>query len=175
VEPALLKNIAAAVDTNRFVASKMDIGTSNKFLPNFWGAPARVMCVAESRRQIVGDLARQGTGIRDGGLDPMKAMVDTWAHWARHFGCGNCGEQSAMAFVYLRDIKGIRPLEWMQIGDFVHGFVVINRDAATKEADASTWNASAVVCDPYKADAGSVSNFAWLRGAPIKVLYRLNQ
>ncbi|MDP2367792.1 hypothetical protein [Rhodoferax sp.] len=164
----------AARITNRYVASKMDIGTSNKFLPNFWGLPARVMCVAESRQKIVGDLKSQQPGLQSSGADPMKAMVDTWAAWAKHYGCGNCGEQSAMAFVHLRDIQLMRPIEWMQIGDFRHGFVVIGRDASTKESDATTWNADAVVCDPYKDDAGACKDFSWLRGATVKVLYRLD-
>lgn len=166
------RNLANAQDAVRYVRGKMDIGTSNKFLPNLWGFPARTLCVAESRDHMVKDLKSQQKDLaRDGG-DPLKAMVDTWAYWAGGYGCGNCGEHSAMAFVYLRDRLRVFPLDWMQINRWEHGFVVIGRAGVTNPADSSTWNGEAVVCDPYKNECWAASACTWIRKREIGLIYR---
>lgn len=166
------RNLRAAGDAVKYVRGKMDIGTSNKFLPNFWGTPARVLCVAESRDHIVKDLASQQPDIEREGKDPMRATVDTWAYWSRHYGCGNCGEHSAMAFVYLRERQQIFPLDWMQINQLEHGFVVIGRAGVTNPADSSTWNGEAVICDPYKNEWMAASDCPWIRRREIGLIYR---
>lgn len=165
------RNLRAASDAVRHVRKKMDIGTSNKFLANLTGGPAALFCVAESRDRIMTDLAQQSPNIKREGTDPMRAMVDTWAYWADHYGCGNCGEHSAMAFVYLRRYQ-VFPIDWMEIDAMTHGFVVIGRAGVTNPADASTWNSEAVVCDPYKNEATVASRCSWIQKRPIGLLYR---
>jgi len=164
--------LAAALDTVKFVDSKMDIGTSNKFLNNFWGLPARLQCVSETRKSITDDLAKQRDAIKKSGVDPRKIMVETWAFWAQSNGCGNCGEQSAIAFVHIRDKYKCFPFDWTQINSFAHGFVVLGRKGVTNPEDSSTWNSEAVVCDPYYGEALPAKACAHLRGARIGLLYR---
>ena len=166
--------LAAAAQTNKFVDSKMDIGTSNKFINNFWGTPARVQCVAETRQSIVKELKDKQPGVAMG-ADPVKIMVDTWAYWAASNGCGNCGEQSAIAFVYLREKFKAFPIDWMQIGSFSHGFVILGRLSVTNPADSSTWNQEAVICDPYYGEACVAKASPRLRGKTIGLLYREEQ
>jgi len=163
--------LAAAAHTTAYVDSKMDIGTSNKFFNNFWGLPARLQCVSETRKSIVSDLKNQKDRAAPG-VDPRKLMVETWAYHAVSNGCGNCGEQSAIAFVHLRDKYKMLPIDWMQIDSFAHGFVVLGRIGVTNPADASTWNDEAVICDPYYGEACAARASSRLRGKTIGLLYR---
>jgi hypothetical protein len=163
----------AAAQAVRYVFSRMDIGPSNKFPISYSGWPARTLCVAHSRARIRTDLEQQAPLVKRSGADPMKAMVDAFSYWAKEMGCGNCGEQSAMAFVYLRDIARVFPLDWMQIGDFAHAFVVLGRYSETCESDVTDWNSEAVICDPYQRESGPASSSLRLRGAKIVSLYRL--
>ena len=89
-------------------------------------------------------------------------------------GCGNCAEQSALAFVQLRDAWRVSPLDWMQVGNWKHGFVVIGRIAETTDsARIETWNTEATVCDPWKGFAGPAKDATYLRGERIGVIYRI--
>ncbi|MGH9593962.1 MAG: hypothetical protein ACRD5L_12790, partial [Bryobacteraceae bacterium] len=93
---------------------------------------------------------------------------------ARHFGCGNCGEQSALAFVYLRD-RRIHPLDWIQVNNFSHAFVVLGRDADSDIGDYNTWGRSSVYCDPWASSWGEAAVLRsryWKK--KMEVLYRLD-
>ncbi|MEO8055135.1 MAG: hypothetical protein ABI768_08270 [Acidobacteriota bacterium] len=168
-------NLNAAIQTRLYVQSKIDIGSSNKFADNLGGLLSPVFCVSKTREEIVKDLKSQAPEIKRTGADPLKAIVDTWAAHARHMGCGNCGEQSAMAFVQLRDVWRVSPLDWMQVGDWKHGFAVIGRIAETTDGTKiETWNPEAVVCDPWRGFARSAHDARYLVGEAIKVIYRLD-
>jgi hypothetical protein len=68
------------------------------------------------------------------------------------YGCGNCGEQAAVAFDYLSRYT-TRPLEWVGLrgrcgaGICDHAFVLMARKRFNN--DPSTWGADCVVCDPW--------------------------
>jgi hypothetical protein len=168
----LHRYLSAAVQTVNYVEFKMDIGPSNKLPQSYWGWPARTLCVAESRKQMYQDLKRQTPALKRSGADPMKAKIETWANWAASYGCGNCGEQSAVAFVQLRDIWKIFPIDFMQTNDLSHAFVVLGRIGITNPAAMATWNAEAVVCDPYYGEAIEAASCARLRGKKIQLIYR---
>jgi hypothetical protein len=81
----------------------------------------------------------------------MKATHADIVLLAKHWGCGNCGEQSAVAFDYLRG-HGIRPIEWYQFVNLEradHAFVVINRRADSDRSDPTAWP-EAAICDPWE-------------------------
>lgn len=164
-------NHAAATQAVKYVMSTMDIGASNK-LSNVHHFGTVQACVSESRDKMVDDLKGQGAELRRTGGNIAKAMVDTWAIWARHYGCGNCGEQSALAFVYLRDTLGAKPLDWMHSDSLAHGFVVIGRIGVTSVARPSTWNSQAVICDPWEEKVSAVPAASWLAGKPFELIYR---
>lgn len=63
--------------------------------------------------------------------------------------CGNCGELSALAFIFLYD-NGVRPLDWMEIKNGDHNFVLIGRKKTRDITDPRTWGARCVVSDPWK-------------------------
>lgn len=120
-----------------------------------------------------GDLARTGnwSGHSVGRLrKEMKGrrFADTGAWLAGLAGAaeaaraGNCGEQAAVAFQYLRDTFNARPLDYMVLNptreaihnhdagvcDGDHVFVVIGRLGGS-DANLKTWNLEAVACDPW--------------------------
>jgi len=65
-------------------------------------------------------------------------------------GCGNCGEMTARAFIFLYDL-GIRPLDFMVlISPADHAFVVIGRNGKSDNDNMGrNWGDAAVVCDPW--------------------------
>jgi len=72
-------------------------------------------------------------------------------------GAGNCGEQSILAFVFLKK-KGVYPLElisgrtertYYDGRPSDHGFVVIGRALNSQLTAPETWGDEAVVCDPW--------------------------
>ncbi|QDU25918.1 hypothetical protein ETAA8_09900 [Anatilimnocola aggregata] len=65
---------------------------------------------------------------------------------AKKNGCGNCGENSIVAFMFLYDM-GVRPIE--RVAAFEdHAFVIIGR-ANVKINDYANWGPHAVLCDPW--------------------------
>ena len=156
-----------------YVKKKLDIGSSDQLPNSYYGWPARMACVSQLRDEITKDLASQKKDVRASGGNPNRAILDTWADWAKTLGCGNCGPQSALAFTYLRDTYHVFPLDWMVIEADDHGFVVLGRIGVTDPSNMGSWNSEAVVCDPWKgrvlraADAGYLSRYS------PKLLYRM--
>jgi hypothetical protein len=67
---------------------------------------------------------------------------------------GNCGEQSALAFTYLRN-HGKFPIDLAFWGNSSgkyggHAFVLLGRAAQSSVTDPRTWGDACVVCDPQK-------------------------
>lgn len=149
-----------ALKAVRYANEKMDIGASNKFSISIMDVTyTKYRCVEESRARVTKDLAGlQKLRARTGQSVSWADQLDESAFWARTLGCGNCGEYSALAFVYLRDVLKVRPLDWMEYGNFTHAFVIVGRDSGTAptaddeafEAPAiGKWNDSLVMCDAY--------------------------
>ena len=67
---------------------------------------------------------------------------------AKRMKAGNCGEQAATAFKFLK-ARGVTPLDVMTLLSGDHGWVVIGRLAGSDATDYRTWGAAAVVCDPW--------------------------
>src|SRR5262245_46649636 len=84
----------------------------------------------------------------------MVCTADFIPHLARRAvetGCGNCGEQAAVAFMYLLGV-GARPLDYMNLdnadGIAIHSFVVIDF-CCEGDGMSCNWGPSAVICDPW--------------------------
>lgn len=78
----------------------------------------------------------------------VNQIMEVMAEKAKQFGCGNCSEQAAMAFVYLRN-RHIEPLDWMEFTNRDHSFVLLGRPSRANWADRGLWLDKAVICDPY--------------------------
>lgn len=101
-----------------------------------------------------------------------RAEVESAAYWGKQWGCGNCGVQSAMAFVRLRDFWKLFPLDWMQLKHGDHGFVIVGRDKDTDPAWPRTWNGDAVLCDPWHGFAGRMSAQSSLCSSELELILR---
>jgi hypothetical protein len=128
------QNLEWAKKANEYVQGKMDIGKSNSIVNDHLKLFAPSLCVRFVRSAVKT-------------TDPGKQLTMLGTR-AEHMGCGNCGEQSAMAFLFLKD-RGIRPLDWMEATNFDHAFVVVGRAEGSKDTDIKTWGPAAVVCDPW--------------------------
>lgn len=136
------QNLNWAQKAVRYTKESLPTGASNK---PFTGIGA-VMCVKMMR-------SAPSPTKKENKYD----YIRSWAARARHFKCGNCAEQAAVAFVYLDD-NGIRPIHFManlEKGD--HGFVVIGREPNSKDGDTAGWGINAVVCDPWHGKSYPVS------------------
>lgn len=78
-------------------------------------------------------------------LDRIRNMASV----ARFAGCGNCGEQAAVAFMWLLK-KKVAPIEYMQRTTVDHAFVVIGRSAG---GPPENWGEACVICDPWDENA----------------------
>jgi hypothetical protein len=118
-------------------------------------------------------------------MDTYGKTVDIHAGYAIAFGYGNCMEQSALTFQYLRD-RGVRPLDWIaqekiftvpvlgtDVGD--HAFVIIGRDRKADVGDVSKWNPEVVWCDPYENEMGGLDEIKErFKGKMLSLMHRLD-
>lgn len=136
------RNLQNARDAVSYVEGKMTLGASNK-MDAVLTFGASLLCVAALRSEDFGSADVGGIPS-----DILKAAAK-----AEHMGCGNCGEQAALAFVHLAQDLKARPLDYMSRTNADHAFVVIGRQAGSVESDHHTWGDSCVVCDPWDGKA----------------------
>jgi hypothetical protein len=138
--------LSAAHETVHYVNKLMTIGSSSRLsdvLLSFFLSTSPKQCVDQIRE------AEPHYSHYSMTVDLMRALASE-AIGAK---CGNCGEQSAVAFIHLHDIyPTIRPLDYMQRNNGDHAFVVIGR-AAGEAKDFASWGDQAVICDPWDRQA----------------------
>jgi hypothetical protein len=160
--------LSAAVIANQYVKSKMTIGASNKPRLDFWRAS-----------KCAGSMINKGE-MREYVDQQIKAAVDADTSTATDFenivkfqrlyleksavggelyGCGNCGEQSAIAFMFLKK-QNTFPLDWMHVNDYEHAFVIIGRQRGSSASNPLTWGEVAVICDPWRDVVATVKSQA---------------
>jgi hypothetical protein len=146
------KNLAAGLEAVRFVKGKMRFGARNNVRDIWQSRGESISCVDNLRAEAEATDERL---LKDYGKTNRMAGIEReleyTAAMAARMGCGNCNEQAALAFIYLRD-KGIFPLDWVNKANFVykfggHSFVVIGRE--NRKVKPAEWGASAVICDPH--------------------------
>jgi hypothetical protein len=81
-------------------------------------------------------------------------MIANIAATTMRMKAGNCGEQAAVAFIFLRD-NNVFPIDyiekppgWFGLGS--HAFVVIGRLSGSDPNKIEGWGPDAVVCDPHQ-------------------------
>lgn len=85
---------------------------------------------------------------------PENAMLYIYHKVAEHASgmkSGNCGEQTALAFIYLLK-HNVLPLDFCKVKNGDHAFVVIGRSKEGNPNDLKTWG-NAVICDPFNNQA----------------------
>jgi hypothetical protein len=146
-------SLAAALLAVEYVKGLMTLGAENKFTDLVASFGQSFLCVMAIRSV---DIAVPRDKA-DGSLQ-MPAILRGDAAKSADLGCGNCGEQTAVAFMYLKD-SGVRPLDYtvsQDPGD--HAFVVIGRAQGSDASNYKTWGGDAVVCDPWGDDAFPASD-----------------
>lgn len=151
--------LSAAVIANQYVKSKMTIGASNKLRPDFWRAwkcSGSAVNTGEMRlyvdKQIQSAINSDDSPVAselDFNLKFQKIYLEKSAQGAELYGCGNCGEQSAIAYMYLKQQKTF-PLDWMEVNNYQHAFVIIGRAPRSDTRNAATWGDDAIICDPWR-------------------------
>jgi hypothetical protein len=135
------KALAKAQEIVAKVRSMLDIGAANQ--PT--SGPAQVECVNRLRKFTAPDIQFRGAFFWSVG--DLRTIADR----AIRSRCGNCGEQSAIAFMMCVESK-IEPIDYMQCAgpNEDHAFLVIGRreDSDPSRYDAR-WGKDAVVCDPW--------------------------
>jgi hypothetical protein len=146
---SLQANLSRARLAIDFVQRKMTVGAGNKFGDIARSLAGSLLCVPASRSV---DIA-----VPRG---PIPAWLREAAAKAEHVGCGNCGEQAALAFVDLLERHHARPLDYMARTNRDHAFVVIGRIRGSRIDDHTTWGTDTVVCDPWDSKAYAASEIA---------------
>jgi hypothetical protein len=131
----------------RYVKERVPTGAANKWSDILESKGGSLLCVLGNRlSRDVAQLVGYRPQATKGKLD-----IEIIAYYTEETGCGNCMEQSAVAFTYLLRL-GVRPLDWMQITNGDHAFVVVGRKSDSVDSDPESWGVDAAVCDPwYKA------------------------
>jgi hypothetical protein len=125
-----------------YVKRSVTVGLQKRIADELKSFGMAYVCVAAIRSVESADLSSLGP----------KAYIHRIAEILKTTGCGNCGEQSALAFTYLEE-NSVKPLDWMCRANGDHAFVVIGRDKHVSEANYNDWGKDAVVCDPWKGEA----------------------
>jgi hypothetical protein len=159
--------LSAAVIANEYVKKKMTIGASNKLRIDFlkaWQCSGSLVNTGEMRKYVdkqMTDAINNDTQPVHSPLDYnlrfQKIYLEKSAVGAELYGCGNCGEQSAIAFVFLRNQKTF-PLDWMEVNNYEHAFVIIGRARGSDATNPITWGNEAVICDPWRDVVATVTS-----------------
>ena len=159
--------LSSAVIANEYVKKKMTIGASNKLRVDFWKAwkcSGSLIQTGEMRehvdREVVAAFETETvTTNLEYRIKSQRIYLEKSAEAAQAYGCVNCGEQSAIAFVYLRQ-QNIFPLDWMEVDGYKHAFVIIGRRRGSDTENWATWGNEAVICDPWRDVVATVQSEA---------------
>ena len=144
-------NLSAAVIANEYVKKKMTIGASNKLRPDFWRAwkcSGSLVNTGEMREKVDRDIAEAFA------VEPVSSDLDYRIKAQKIY-----LEKSAIAFVYLRGQKTF-PLDWMEVNDYQHAFVIIGRRRGSDPKNYARWGDDAVICDPWRDVVATVKSEA---------------
>jgi len=126
--------LECAKDAVKFVMSKMTIGSANKFGD-----------VVKSRGKSIFCVIGHSIEFSRLGNKQMEERLRIISVVAQKDGCGNCGEQAIIAFVYLMDNKGdVRPIELFKFTNKDHNYVVIGRLRGSVIETPATWGPEAI-------------------------------
>ncbi|WP_435235035.1 hypothetical protein ACR30L_14905 [Psychromonas sp. PT13] len=140
------RNLGIAQQAITYVESKMTIGADNKWSDKFaslFAAETSGSCVARIRKSPY--------------PSPRLEQLREMARRALIAGCGNCGEQAAIAFFWLHDRK-VAPLEYMTRTNADHAFVVIGRKLDSSFDKPLEWGENCIICDPWAGKVYTIRN-----------------
>jgi hypothetical protein len=153
----LIGYIRAAMDACNYVKQHMKIGAANNIVKEFErgliGHLDAWLTVKTERSEI--DMAILQKDIREWNVN---GTMEIWADKALKYGAGNCGEQSALAFSYLKS-RRIQPIDWAHFNTRDHAFVLLNRPSDLKGHKLRESLDQVILCDPYYQKYGPLNKF----------------
>ena len=148
------RNLTAAKTTVSYVRTVLDFGSDNKFLNNVSNLLINKLALSKAREM-------QDKIMKDSPNRDWATYIEAMAMTAKLMGAGNCGENAAVAFVHLRDVLRILPIDYYMYNNFEHAFVIVGRRADTDPTDYNTWNREAAICDPWRGISGAAPAFPY--------------
>ena len=145
---AITNNVIWAEKALKYTGETLTMGAINRW-EDIKRSKGAVLFAAPFMR--VRTVAATIDAVRNKGT--MKQLLLDMASIAEKAGCGNCAEQSAVAFSYLYHRRGHGGcpsiIEAMRFANGDHAFVVVGRAADSDAAVPATWGPDAVVCDAW--------------------------
>ena len=135
---SLKNNLDIAERAVWYTQGKITIGASNR-REAFFSFGASTLCV----------VAMRGVNVSTPAVGEVPGWIAELASKAEATGCGNCGEQAAIAFLYLYTGFKAKPIDYMARTNADHAFVVIGRKNDSNLLDVTTWGNDATICDPW--------------------------
>ena len=180
MRPSPSTYMQAAREAVNYVKNKMPYGSVNS--PGDWVSKAFVGPFISAYKQY--------KGFNEGIIPELKSigkanpnlskeeknliMMEVWAKHAVKMQAGNCSLQAALAFQYLRTEKKIFPVEVMQLRHKNHGFVILGRPADTDLENFADWTKDAILCDPWRHDAGIAAQLVtWFNETKVDLICRV--
>lgn len=147
----------AAMDACRYVKQHMKTGSANNPGQALDRGPIAQLGawlkVKTTRSDIDMTILRRNIKEYD-----IHRTMEVWAEKAKAHGAGNCGEQSALAFSYLKS-RRVQPLDWAHFTNRDHAFVLLNRPKDLVRRQLLENLGQVILCDPYYGKTGPLSQF----------------
>ena len=143
-------NLSAAREAVQYVKGKVKLGAANNPFKLQSGPVGQLKAMDAILKVWKGEDADMEAKF----INPADGLrvAQTFAANAELYGAGNCGEQSAMAYIHLRN-RGVFPIDWVRFNDKDHGFVIVGRTKhGSYKGDEITrqpWFEDVVICDAY--------------------------
>lgn len=134
---ALKNHLMWGEATLSYVRRYMTIGASNKPVDLLASFGESYFCVDKLKSDYA-----SGPSFKN-----WHDAVAECARLGRARGCGNCGEQSAIAYMFLWN-NGMLPVDWIKVNGVDHNFTLLGcrRGAGS---DKTRWGSRCVVVDPW--------------------------
>ena len=154
---------AVALLAVAYVQDKLRGGSQTSFLDVISTGGRALWCVERARAQA-----------RAIGWTNFGEQIEAMATAAEANGCGNCGEQAAVAFMFLKRWP-IAPIDYVHLLEKDHDFVVVGADDSSSQY-VTDWGADAVICDPWDGKAYPVAQIyerMYNNGGRVRSLFRI--
>jgi hypothetical protein len=146
-----------------YVKEKLRGGSQTDFFDVISTGGRALWCVERARAQA-----------RARGWSSVAEQIEVMAATAEANGCGNCGEQAAVAFMFLKRWP-VAPIDFVHLQEKDHDFVVIGATDSNSPY-ITDWGLEAVICDPWDGKAYPIRHIydrMYNSGGKVRSMYRI--
>jgi hypothetical protein len=137
-------NLMYAQEALRYTEEMLPEGAIN-YQDDLKGIPIETLIMFHKQRQECQQLVNED--IKP--YDLENKVIEIVATVAKKYKRGNCGEQVAVAYTYLKNEKNLRKIDYLALLNGDHVFAVIGKDPLADVNDVANWGKAAVVCEPW--------------------------